>query len=244
MPTKSTLNKVKNLHQKKFRERFGEFIVEGIKGVVEAINSDAEIYRIFATEAVLEQIKIPTRIEKEIITEKEGRQISDAETFSGILAVVAIPNEVNFSAGDIICMDRMADPGNLGTIIRTADWFGIKNILLSENCVDPYNPKVVRSTMGSIFRVNIMKSAELVRSLEELKNKGYNIISLTMDGKDISELKIDDKKNIYVFGSESHGVRDDIVQMGESYAIFGKGSAESLNVAVAAGIVLNRIVNP
>jgi len=152
----------------------------------------------------------------------------------------------------IICLDGVKDPGNLGTIIRTADWFGIKNILLSEDCVDPYNEKSVRSTMGSIFHVNIFsaqggsalggKSSGLERILKLLKEKyEYKICSLVMKGEDLNKIKISDK-TIFVLGSESHGVRPEIEKISDkNYTIVGKGEAESLNVAVAGGILIHSL---
>jgi len=248
MLPKQTKQHIARLQQKKYRKEFGEFLVEGVKGVEEAIDAGADIVLIVVDGVRRDEAEFVELIKKAEAKKLQvaycGRNdvnaIKTTDTFPGVLAVLEIPDEVEFSKGPIICLNGLNDPGNLGTIIRTADWFGIKNILLSEDCVDPYNPKVVRSTMGSIFRTNIQSSTNIVQLLEKLKSKGYNIISLTMDGKDISKLK-SHTKNIYVSGSESHGVSDEIIKLGESYTIPGKGEAESLNVAMAAGILMSKI---
>ena len=130
----------------------------------------------------------------------------------------------------------------MGTIIRTADWFGVNGIILSEDCVDPYNEKVVRSSMGSIFRIKIFQSKDVVNTLSKLKEKNkYNILGLVMKGDSVE--KIDKKsKRIFVFGSESHGIRENIEKiMDKKYTIQGKGKAESLNVGVSVGVVLSFI---
>ncbi|MFZ2978574.1 MAG: RNA methyltransferase, partial [Candidatus Magasanikiibacteriota bacterium] len=168
--------------------------------------------------------------------------IKTTDTFPGVLAIVEQSEvELNDLTGNIICLDGVKDPGNLGTIIRTADWFGIKNIILAEDCVDPYNPKVVRSTMGSIFRVNIFESEGIVRDLSYLQEDGYKLNGLVMNGVNLDKLKPGNKE-IYVLGSESHGIRPEVEKiLDKKYTISGSGSAESLNVAVACGILLSRI---
>ena len=141
----------------------------------------------------------------------------------------------------IIFLDNVKDPGNLGTIIRTADWFGLKHIILSEDTVDPYNEKVVRSTMGSFFHVNILESTNSVRLLNSLRQKSYMLVSLDIKGELFDTLQ-PIAKTVYLFGSESHGIRSELAALIEKrYTIPGKGKAESLNVAVAAGIVMSKL---
>lgn len=250
MFSKTIIKHLQQLQQKKFRKEFKEFVVEGVKGVLEAVKSDAEVILV-----VMEGNRRDDREMKEILRycdddnipyEFCGRldvdKIKTTDTFPGVLAIVAQPDVLIDELLDgtpIICLDGVKDPGNLGTIIRTADWFGVKNIILSEDSVDSYNDKVVRSTMGSIFRVRIYESVGLVRTLEELKKRGYKIVSFEMSGEEIRDKKIRDKKCVYVFGSESHGVRAEIEKLVDKrYTIPGSGSAESLNVAVATGILL------
>jgi len=248
----STIKHLNQLQQKKFRNEFKEFLVEGVKGVDEALRSEAEVILIIIDGKLRDEIEMQKIIklaeEKEIQVEFCGRQdigkIKTTDTFPGILAVVA-QSEIgleDLQDGPIICLDEVKDPGNLGTIIRTADWFGVKNILLSENTVDPYNPKVVRSTMGSIFRINIFESNNLLTNLEYLKKRGYNLTGLCMNGDSIDKMKMNNDNEVFIFGSESHGIRPEIEKiLDKKYTITGKGSAESLNVAVATGILLNCI---
>lgn len=256
------------LQQKKYRKEFGEFIVEGIKGVEEAIAADAEILAVIVDGARREEQEIATLVSalerKDIPTYFCGRKdiddIKTTDTFPGIQAIVA-GRDISFDDFDfskpILFLDQISDPGNLGTIIRTADWFGITNIVLSDGSVDPYNPKVVRSTMGSLFHVHIFESHHAVATLEHLKEKGYSIIGLDTKGKPLraslsatpgkpgtksamhSKLA---KKQVYVFGSESHGIRKEILPLlDETIAIPGQGRAESLNVGVAVGVVLFQV---
>jgi RNA methyltransferase, TrmH family len=246
---------IKKLHQKKFRKEFHEFFVEGIKGVSEAINSGIEIPIIIIDNKRKDQLliqKIIKQAEKEEIEvlyayEKDIKEIKSTEVFPGVLAIVDRPdfNLDDFSFdNNIIALDGISDPGNLGTIIRTADWFGIENIIIGNGCVDPFNEKVVRSTMGSIFHVNIFESKNLAGTLETIKSeKKYNLIGLTLQGEEIAEKELKNSKQMFVFGSESHGISSEVEQLLDiQYKIKGKGKAESLNVAVAAGIVMGKIV--
>lgn len=253
MITKETVKHLKQLQEKKYRREFEEFTVEGVKGVKEALLSEMEVVLIIIDGKLREEPEMLEIInladEHEAVVEFCGRldidNIKTTETFPGVMAVVDRPDygsEDLVNSSPIIALDGLKDPGNLGTIIRTADWFGIKNIILSEDTVEPYNPKVVRSTMGSIFRVKIFESTNIVHTLTQLITKeGYAVVALDMNGQNLDKLK-HSKKTIYIFGSESHGVShklDNLIT--ERYTIPGNGNAESLNVAVAAGILMSKI---
>ncbi len=254
MFSKTVIKHLQQLQQKKFRKEFKEMVVEGVKGVTEAVKSEAEVILV-----IMEGNRRDDTEMKEILRycdsdsipyEFCGRmdvdKIKTTDTFPGVLAIVSQPDIMIDDLLDgtpIICLDGLKDPGNLGTIIRTADWFGVKNIILSEDAVDPYNDKVVRSTMGSIFRVNIFESEGLVRTLEELKKRGYKMVSLEMKGEEIRDKEMGDKKCAYVFGSESHGVRPELEKLVDKRYTIPAGSnsqnrAESLNVSIAVGVVL------
>jgi len=243
---------VKKLHQKKYRDEFGEFIVEGIKGAQEMLASDWTLKQVVVEEG-REGISGLGQILNDVVhrsvpvtyaSAKDIKDIQTTETFPGIQLIVSKKNvqlEKLQRDGPIICLDHVSDPGNLGTIIRTADWFGIKNILLSEGCVDLYSSKVVRSTMGSLFHVNTYQSQIIVEDLEVLKGSGYKMYSMTMDGKSV-EYTLFSGESVFVFGNESRGVSESLVEMSdELYSISGSGQAESLNVAMAAGIMMSRI---
>lgn len=253
MITKETVKHLKQLQEKKYRREFEEFTVEGVKGVKEALLSEMEVVLIIIDGKLREEPEMLEIInladEHEAVVEFCGRldidNIKTTETFPGVMAVVDRPNyssEDLVNNSPIIALDSLKDPGNLGTIIRTADWFGIKNIILSEDTVEPYNPKVVRSTMGSLFRMKIFESTNIVHTITQLKNKeGYSVVALDMNGQNLDKLK-HSKKTIYIFGSESHGVSQKLDNLiTERYTIPGKGNAESLNVAVAAGILMSKI---
>lgn len=252
MLSNSDQKHITKLHQKKYRERYGEFIVEGRKGVEEALDSAKKVISIVVQEDKEDDFnEIINRAEKgdvpiKICSEEEAKKIKTTKTFPGIICIV---KKDQFSLDDlkddspIICLDRISDPGNLGTIIRTADWFGIYNILISEESVEAYNEKVVRSSMGSIFRSKIVESDNIVSDLDELKQDGYSIAGLDVEGKNIKNKALE-SKGVYIFGSESHGISSEVEKkLDNRYTIEGKGNAESLNIAISAGIVLYNLNN-
>ncbi|MFH1292124.1 MAG: RNA methyltransferase [bacterium] len=244
------LKHINKLQQKKYRREHSEFVVEGVKGMVEAIESSAQVQRVIVQNNKKQEpefIKIIDLAHKKHIVvdfcnDNDVGKIKDTDTFPGVLAIVKqIGYELDEIGGNsIICLDCIKDPGNLGAIIRTADWFGVNSVVLSEDCVDLYNPKTVRATMGSIFRVKVFQSKDLAKTLASLKKKGYQISGLTMNGK---ELKINKKiKTAYILGSESHGINPQVEKLlDKRYTIKGSGSAESLNVAITAGILLSKL---
>lgn len=249
------LQHLNQLQQKKYRREFGEFIIEGIKGVKEALCSEAIVSLVIMAGKqrdepdFLELIKLAQtkQVEVAFCARQDVGQIKTTETFPGVLAIVGQPDySLDEVVGDraIICLDQIKDPGNLGTIIRTIDWFGGKSMVLSEDCVDLSNPKVVRASMGSIFRVKVFQSHHLIQTLNNLKNKyKYELVGLTMAGESINKVSIKSRA-AYVLGSESHGLRPEVENLlDKRYTIQGQGQAESLNVAVAAGILLARIKN-
>ncbi|MFH1286864.1 MAG: RNA methyltransferase [Candidatus Magasanikbacteria bacterium] len=251
MLPKEVSKHIKKLHQKKFRHEFQEFLVEGVKGVYESLIADTEVMAIIVEEKRKDELDFSDIISKAkkqdvdvfFCAHGDIGEIKTTDTYPGVQAIVTTPD--TYLAGiqnssPILCLDGIQDPGNLGTMIRTADWFGIPNILLSENSVDPYNPKTVRSTMGSLFHVSIVESKDIIIDLEKLKEKNYSVFSLSTEGRPLDKEKLVKHESVYIFGSESHGVRKDLVDMSdELYSIPGKGRAESLNVGVAAGIILS-----
>jgi len=245
----SIIKHLNKLKQKKFRKEEKEFVVEGIKGVMDALDSEMEVILVVVDGKLRDEKECEKSISK---AEKKDVQVAfcgrndidkikTTDTFPGVLAVI---DQLEILAdqlddGPIICLDAVKDPGNLGTIIRTADWFGFKNILLSEDTVDVYNPKTVRSTMGSIFHLKIAKTSNLLKTLEKLKKESeYKIYSLDLKGDSHKNLKPEEKA-IYIFGSESQGIREGLEKIvDKSYNIAGHGQAESLNVAISAAIIM------
>nr|HMQ80802.1 RNA methyltransferase [Ignavibacteria bacterium] len=182
-----TTNQIKlfaSLKQKKFRLEHGKYLIEGFHLIEECLSSPHELeYIILRNEvdlqghtAILEKIAQNKTI-VEPLPEKLFNKLTDTESSQGIVGVVSRPeyNKTKSSGDLIIALDKVSDPGNLGTIIRTAYWFGVDWILLSDGSADPYNPKVVRSTQGGIFHTNITEDAELAAELKKLESKGYSV---------------------------------------------------------------------
>ncbi|PIR76391.1 MAG: RNA methyltransferase [Candidatus Magasanikbacteria bacterium CG10_big_fil_rev_8_21_14_0_10_42_10] len=250
MLSNSASTLLRKLSQKKFRKEFGLFVVEGKKGVQEALDN-ADVQLIVVEESAIDSdmgiiisYAEKTDIPVERANKREVTTIKQTETFPGVMAVVSMSESSLDEMVDeetIIILDRVNDPGNLGTIIRTADWFGVHAIILSEGSVDPYNEKVVRSTMGSIFRTNIYQSEYILDTVEFLKNNGYSIAVLDMEGDNITQFHAK-KKQVLLFGSESHGVSEKLLPLVDhAYTIAGTGQAESLNLAISVGISLHQI---
>lgn len=239
--TASEIKYIKQLHQKKFRETEKKFIVEGEKRVEELLLTDWKTEVVYATREWKPATKIKSFPVKEI-KESELERISALSAPNKVLAVVHfpsckenIPGENNF-----LLLDEIKDPGNLGTIIRTADWFGIKTVYCSENSVELFNPKTVQSSMGSVFRVKCFY-VSLAEKISELKKNGTKIVGACMDGKNAVEFSFPAKAAL-IMGSESHGISAKIEAfLDEKITIPGKGKAESLNVSVATGILLSLI---
>jgi TrmH family RNA methyltransferase len=251
MISKSDLQFYSSLLTKKGRKAEKKFLVEGKKSVLEGLNSDYKCEVIFLTNKFAEEhedaIAELAKVKKKIVSlkQKDFEKISDTETPQGIAAVFVKP-ELEFSAelfsNDklIIMLDNISDPGNLGTIIRSCDWFGVKNILLSENIVDYTNPKVVRSSMGSIFHINIFEQISS-EHLEKLKSSGFEILCADIEGENVFTCKSESKK-VLVLSSESHGPSKDIEKISDKKINIPKiGDAESLNVATASAVILAQL---
>ena len=234
MLTKNQIKLINSLAQKKNRLKHNLFVVEGEKVVKELLESDWEVDCIFATDKWL-STKTYT------VTENELKKISFLKTPNKVIALVRYKKLKNTNYGNtIIALDGVKDPGNLGTIIRIAEWYGIRHILCSEDTVDCYNPKVVQASMGSIFRVNLHYN-NLVESFKKLKD--YNLYVTVLDGKSVKNSFNKDKK-IVVFGSESLGVREEILNLKSQKITIRKhdeSKAESLNVAIATAIILSNV---
>ncbi len=241
MFTKNRKKLIKSLKQKKYRDAHGLFLVEGEKMVHEVISLDNS-----AGFKVEDFYTVPSLSDKfpeaNIISEEDMRAITALKNHSGVLAVVKQKNQTKNwqSAQDksVLMLDNIKDPGNLGTIIRSAEWFGIKDIIVSPETVESYNPKTVQSTMGSIFRVQMWRE-NLVESLSKLHEEGYISYAAEMKGNSLKETVWSPKK-VLIIGSEAHGLSDEVKGLTQNFVhIEGKGKAESLNAGVAASIILS-----
>ena len=230
MLSRNQIKFIKSLKQKKFRLQHQLFVVEGEKIVNDFLNSDWKIEQIYATKQ-WEGDAVEVSI-------KELERISSLKTPNKVLAIIKMPQRKSVISGNLVlALDNIKDPGNLGTIIRLADWFGIQHIICSQNCVELYNPKVVQATMGSLCRIQV-QYLNLKSTLENMTD--YDICAAVMDGKSIFSVEKSEKR-IILMGSESHGISTELLEIAHQRVTIPKSEnsqAESLNVANACGIIL------
>ncbi len=245
MLSKAYTKYIQSLHHKKFRDTEGEFIAEGSKVVMELLQSQTFVcvQVIGLADWMHENEPLIRKFYTgplQVVVLFELEKASALSTPNQVLAIFKKAKGLNIVLKNSITLvlDTIQDPGNLGTIIRIADWFGVKNIICSENCTDMYNPKVVQSTMGSLGRVGVFYT-NIAVWLQ--KNKEINIYAAALNGKNISELK-GLTEGIIVIGNESKGISDEIMQLCTQKITIPKiGAAESLNAAVATGIILSHV---
>jgi TrmH family RNA methyltransferase len=235
MVTKHQIKLINSLAQKKFRQQYNLFVVEGIKGINEFLNSSFETYALFTTQLIFDSPKEKTFE----ITEKELKKISSLKSPNVALAIFKIPKPSKPNrTGLVIALDDVRDPGNLGTIIRLCDWYGVSDLICSSTTVDCYNPKVVQATMGSLTRVNI----SYLDLVEYLKNSKTEVFGTFMEGDNIYTQTLPEH-GVVVLGNEANGISEkisSIVNRKISIPRFGTHkSTESLNVANATAIVLS-----
>ena len=225
---------VTSLAQKKYRNQHKCFVVEGVKLVEELLDSNCKIHSIYALNNWAENHQ---HVDCEVVSIKELTSISSFKNPNEVLAVVHYQelSDLEFKNKLTIILDCIQDPGNLGTIIRTADWFGIDNIICSLDSADKYNPKVIQATMGSIFRLNIV-----YYDLQEFlaHNKDLIIYGAVLDGENIYNASLNIKGAALILGNESKGISEELKAfITNPVTIPKKGNAESLNVASAAAIL-------
>lgn len=235
MLSKSQIKLITSLKQKKYRQQHQLFVVEGKKTINELLNSQFQLEHLYTTTnefAVLDVLKTE-------ITAAELKKISFLKTPNTALAIFRMPKQeaLNFE-GLVVALDDVRDPGNLGTIIRLCDWFGIQHLLCSKATVDCYNPKVIQATMGSITRVNIVYD-----TIEDLlKTQDIPVFGAFMDGENVYQKSLP-TKGVIVMGNEANGISEDISKLvTQKIAIprFGEvQETESLNVANATAILLS-----
>lgn len=234
---------IRSLHRSSMRNETQSFLVEGVKLCEELLRSKFNTFLVVIRNA-------PNKESENIAQEFSSKGIDvfsaessefdslcDAKTPQDIIAIAEYPT-VNLTKkhNRIIVLDRVTDPGNVGTIIRTAEWFGFECIVLGEGCADRFNPKTVRSTMGSLFRLSVQEINDIQEYLHNVPSD-YAILGAVLNGeKELSECSRPDK-TVLVFGNESSGIKQSLLRhFTGTYRIKGYGEAESLNVAVAAGI--------
>ncbi len=242
-----------SLKEKKYREKSSLFIFEGIKLFDEAIKRGVEIVRVFATEKMTEYCK-SSAYNGEVITVSDSvyEKLSSEKAPEGIICVAKyidkshnmnkIYNEEEFANSEkrIIILSSLRDPGNLGTIIRTASAFGIDEIIMSADCADIYNPKTVRAAMGTLFSQSVSYVPSLADTVKEMNEGGYTTLAAVLDDRSLplNEVAIG-RKTAFIIGNEGHGISPDVIKAasGTVYIPMAEG-VESLNAAVAASVFM------
>ncbi|WDF67776.1 RNA methyltransferase [Sphingobacterium oryzagri] len=243
MLSKAQISLITSLQHKKFRKEHGLFIVEGVKSVMEFISSDYQIHSLYATaEAKAKMINLPQNLKCITLTGAEFQKLTQLTSPQGVLALVHLPAAKPLSYDDLraqhsLVLDDIQDPGNLGTIIRTAEWFGIKHIICSIGTVDAYNPKVVQATMGSLARVKITYT-DLASVLAESGIRTYGAL---LEGKTIYDTDFG-HAGLIIMGNEGNGISQALIKhIDQAVTIPRIGHAESLNVAVATTIFCSEL---
>ncbi len=240
MLTKNEIKQIRSLQLKKGRDELGCFVCEGNKLVTELLGSSFKVKDILATHEWADNH--PANNDVKRISSAEMEKISQMATSPGVLAIVEQPDNEIHSLKSLkeqlfFVLDDVADPGNLGTIIRIADWFGIENIFCSTNTVERFNPKTVQASMGSIFRVKVHYS-NLNLFIDECQQEKINFYAAVMNGNSSFEIK----SGGIILGNESHGISEAVLSKNiQKITIPSFGKAESLNVAIAAGIIVSKI---
>lgn len=243
------------LLKKKRRHEAGKCIIEGVRLCREALVSQWGIEIAFVTQAfadsehwtAFEDTFRHHGIDWRVLGDQQFKRLSDTETPQGILLVMQIPRDRYRRpslrrASFVLLLDGIRDPGNLGTLIRTADWYGVNAIILSQDSVDPYNPKVLRSSMGAIFHVPVYFSENLAEDAVALKEHRYWIVAAAVNGKKVLQTTHFKKPVALVLGSEARGISASLQNRADlTVRIWKYGQAESLNVAVAGGVVMHHV---
>jgi TrmH family RNA methyltransferase len=229
MLTNAEIKRIKSLKDKKFRDEYGQFAVEGEKLVGEALCSGFKVLAVYRTEE---------------IGEEAMSRMSQLSSPSPVLAVVEKPEPrgLVLERGLYLGLDSVRDPGNMGTILRLADWFGISTVFASQDCVEVFNPKVVQASMGSVFRVNTV-FCDLQDICRRFRAMDMPVYGTFLDGKDIYSQTLADE-GLIVMGNEASGVSPEVASFASTRLLIpsfaaGRRTAESLNVATATAIVLS-----
>ena len=243
---------IRKLKDKKYRDESNEYVVEGVKLVEEAVKENAKIKQIIVCEDTTRTYEIPTHIMLEIaryecisVSNKIFNIITQVTNPQGIMAIIeknAQDTQIDYTQDIIVALDDVQDPGNLGTILRTVDSIGLNQIIVSKGTADAFNSKVVRSTMGAIFRIKIIEVEELAQAIKEMRKHHFKLMVTSLQTEN-SIYDIDFNKKIIVIGNEANGVSKEIQDMADEKAkIPMLGRTESLNASVAAGVVMYEYV--
>jgi len=257
---KNKVKELRSLLQKKSRQERGLFLIEGLRMVQEASASDFEIAEAYHTPGFLSNPAakvLLARLRKRgaivlPVTDREMEEITDTITNQGLAAVLhrkESPADGLLSTDGprsvLVALDAVSDPGNLGSMIRTADWFGVHGMLLGRNCVELYNPKVLRATMGGVFHMPIAENVDLPAAISRAKGTGYAVYVTDLEAGTHFDRAPFANKLVVVFGNEAWGVSEPIKGLADFRLMIRRyGLAESLNVGVACGIILSAMHRP
>jgi len=237
------IKKLAKLKTRKYREEYGLFITEGERSCREAVSSGFNIESLIMTKAFYEAHKGAFSAPEIIVTtEKIFAALSDTKSPQGVLCVAEIPKATALCKGKYIYLDSVQDPGNAGTIIRSADAFGFDGVLVSSGSVDVFSPKVIRSSMGSVFHIDILLNQD-IEDLQSAQENGYHLTATALAEVcvNLGDMKVLDKQ-IFIVGNEANGVSDAVLMLSDEIVkIPMRGAAESLNVGVAASILMYEV---
>lgn len=239
MISKNQLKLINSLAQKKYRRKHQLFLVQGEKNVLELLQSNFELHQLFATDAFYQRHSQALKHQHCVITTPEFLQKAGTlQTNDAVLALVKTPalTDPKVAGNELaLVLDGVSDPGNLGTIIRLADWYGIKQVIASEDCADCFNPKVISASMGSFARVSVHYTG----LAEFLSAQSMPVYGAFLEGENLHRAELS-QQGFIVLGSESHGIRPEVARyVNRKITIPNFGQAESLNVAMAGAIILD-----
>ncbi|MCT4606968.1 MAG: RNA methyltransferase [Marinisporobacter sp.] len=251
-----TIKQVRELKKKKYRQKYGQYIVEGIRIIRDALENNKkikyilfneELYTVSGGEALLNEL-MEKNIKVYEISNKIYMSLSDTQNPQGIMAILPMEEYdleyiLNDSKHFFLVLDRIQDPGNLGTIIRTADAAGFSAVILAKGCVDLYNLKTIRSTMGSIFHFPIIQGDETVEIIKKLKSKDIKIVSTSLETEKYYDEVNYNERTAFIIGNEANGVLKEVLQYSDDLVKIPMiGKAESLNASIAASIMMYEAV--
>lgn len=237
------VKQTKKLSERSGRKKLGAFLLEGQRLVADAITADAPIQYLILCEGT--QVELPLcDAPQYIVSKKIFAELQDTVHSQGVLAAASLPPDRTLSAADltekqtILYLDNVSDPGNMGTILRTADAAGVDAVVLSKGCVDVYNPKVVRATMASLFHIPLFFDDDTFQALDELQSAAFRLIGASLDGA-VNCFSADfTGKTTLIIGNEANGIRQPVLNRCDlRVKIPMVGGAESLNAAVACGVL-------
>lgn len=249
MTSKSEIKYFASLKQKKYRKLENKFLAEGKRLVNEGINSNFECEKLFVTkhfyscEDKFLNIVSKLNIEIDIIAEYDFAKLSSTKNPQGIVAVFKLKDNFNkiIENEPIVALENISDPGNMGTILRSCDWFGIKNVIISRESAEIYNPKVLRASMGAIFNLNIIENVDLIDEIKLLQSKNYFTFFADMKGVNYKNITWH-KNTLITFCNEANGPTEELKKVCKTnITIPKKGKIESLNVAAAAAVIISEM---